>query len=184
MAMVYCRSCAKELHDTAPACIQCGAPQSRVVGATTTEGMPDGVRGWSSGAFLFNWIWAIGNRTWIGLFALVPYVGFGVAIWLGFRGREMAWKNGRWDSLDHFNRVQKAWSQWALGLFCVGLIMYTIILTTTIFGGVGASARAEFQQELREEARARQLASELARESASQSEEQPAPKPQPVVQEL
>jgi hypothetical protein len=169
MAMVYCRSCAKELHDTAPACIQCGAPQSRVVGATTTEGIPDGVRGWSWGAFLFNWIWAIGNRTWIGLLALVPYVGFGVAIWLGFQGREMAWKNGRWDSLDHFNRVQKAWSQWALGLFCVGL---TIILTTAIFGGGGASARAEFQQGSSDGAK------------ASQSEEQPAPKPQPVVQEL
>lgn len=27
MAMVYCRGCARQLHETAPACPQCGAPQ-------------------------------------------------------------------------------------------------------------------------------------------------------------
>jgi type II secretory pathway pseudopilin PulG len=80
------------------------------------QDVPEGVKGWSWGAFLLNWIWAIGNRTWIGLLALIPYVGFVVAIWLGFKGREMAWKNKQWDSIEHFNRVQKKWSQWAVGL--------------------------------------------------------------------
>jgi hypothetical protein len=81
--------------------------------------IPDGVQGWSWGAFFLNWIWAIGNRTWIGLLALIPLVGFLVALWLGFKGREMAWKNARWESLEHFNRVQAAWSRWALGLAMV-----------------------------------------------------------------
>ncbi|CAM3769068.1 hypothetical protein D3C76_741290 [compost metagenome] len=27
MAMVFCRGCAKEIHETAPSCPQCGAPQ-------------------------------------------------------------------------------------------------------------------------------------------------------------
>jgi hypothetical protein len=31
MAMVYCRACAKELHETAPSCPQCGASQQAVV---------------------------------------------------------------------------------------------------------------------------------------------------------
>jgi hypothetical protein len=31
MAMVYCRACAKELHETAPACPQCGASQQAFV---------------------------------------------------------------------------------------------------------------------------------------------------------
>lgn len=30
MAMVFCRGCAKQLHETAPACPQCGAPQFAV----------------------------------------------------------------------------------------------------------------------------------------------------------
>ena len=35
--------------------------------------IPDGVKGWSWGAFLLNWIWAIGNSTWIGLLCLIPF---------------------------------------------------------------------------------------------------------------
>jgi hypothetical protein len=78
---------------------------------------PPGVKGWSWGAFLFNWLWAVFNRTWIGLLALLPYVGFVFSIYLGIKGRELAWRNKRWDSLEHFNSVQKRWSVWALVLF-------------------------------------------------------------------
>jgi hypothetical protein len=82
---------------------------------------PPGVKGWSWGAFLLNWIWAIGNRTWIGLLAILPYIGFLFAIYLGFKGRDLAWKNKRWESLEHFNRVQRRWSIWAL-VICLGAI--------------------------------------------------------------
>lgn len=78
---------------------------------------PPGVKGWSWGAFLFNWLWAVFNKTWIGLLALTPYVGFIVSIYLGVKGRELAWKNKRWESLEHFNRVQKSWSVWGAVLF-------------------------------------------------------------------
>lgn len=70
----------------------------------------DGIKGWSWVAFMFNWIWAIGNKTWIGLLALVPYIGFVMAIILGIKGREWAWRNKRWESLEHFQRVQRKWS--------------------------------------------------------------------------
>lgn len=141
MTMVFCRSCAKELHESAPACVQCGAPQARVVGVDR-DAIPEGVRGWSWGAFLLSWVWAIGNRTWIGLLALIPYIGFGVAIWLGIQGREMAWKNGSWDSLDHFNRVQRAWSKWALGLLAASLIMMIIVAGYTAMAVIGAPRTA------------------------------------------
>jgi hypothetical protein len=85
--------------------------------------VPEGVKGWSWGAFLLNWIWAIGNKTWIGLLAFLPYVGLVVAIILGIKGREWAWKNKRWDSIEHFNKVQKRWSFWGVVLVIgVGLI--------------------------------------------------------------
>lgn len=77
---------------------------------------PPGVKGWSWGAFLLNWIWAVGNKTWIGLLCFVPYIGFLVSIYLGVKGRELAWRNRRWDSLDHFNRIQRKWSVWGLVL--------------------------------------------------------------------
>lgn len=87
------------------------------------DAYPDGVKGWSWGAFLFNWIWAIGNKTWIGLLAFLPYIGFVVAIYLGVKGRQLAWKNKRWESLEHFNEVQRKWSKWGLILFLGAMII-------------------------------------------------------------
>jgi hypothetical protein len=88
--------------------------------------LPPGVKGWSWGAFFWNWIWALFNRTWIGLVALLPYVGIIMVFYLGFKGRELAWRNNRWDSVEHFNRVQRSWSKWALivflGVFLIGIL--------------------------------------------------------------
>lgn len=87
---------------------------------------PPGIKGWSWGAFLLNWIWAIFNSTWIGLLCLVPYVGWIVSIYLGIKGRELAWRNKRWDSVDHFNEVQRKWSMWAL-IVIVGAVLVGIL---------------------------------------------------------
>ena len=38
MAMVFCRSCAKEIHETAPACPQCGASQHPATPTTQQVG--------------------------------------------------------------------------------------------------------------------------------------------------
>jgi hypothetical protein len=87
---------------------------------------PPGVKGFSWGAFLLSWIWAVSNRTWIGLLCLVPYLGLIMKFYLGFKGRELAWRNKRWDSLEHFDRVQKKWSVWGVGLvlgaFVLGIV--------------------------------------------------------------
>ena len=92
--------------------------------------VPAGVKGWSWGAFLWNWIWSIFNKTWIGLLALIPYVGFIVGIYLGFKGRELAWRNKRWESLEHFNRVQRKWSLW--GLLIIGIALLGIVAAIVI----------------------------------------------------
>ncbi len=87
--------------------------------------IPEGIKGWSWGAFFLNWIWAIGNSTWIGLLALIPYIGLIIAIILGFKGREWAWRNKHWDSQEHFQEVQKRWSFWGVlllvGIFVLGI---------------------------------------------------------------
>jgi len=89
--------------------------------------LPDGIKGWSWGAFFFNWVWAIGNKTWIGLLAFIPYVGFIMAFILGFKGREWAWQNKHWENVEHFNHVQKLWSIWALVLFVLALLLGIIL---------------------------------------------------------
>lgn len=111
------------------------APKAAVMPAMegeNTSGMgkeatlPDGVKGWSWGAFLLNWIWAIFNRTWIGLLCFIPYVGFVMSVMLGIKGREWAWRNKRWDSVEQFNKVQRRWSFWGVllifGMAGIGIL--------------------------------------------------------------
>ncbi|MGD0504673.1 MAG: hypothetical protein ABSD02_18180 [Steroidobacteraceae bacterium] len=99
---------------------------------------PAGVSGWSWGAFFLSWIWAVFNKTWLGLLALIPYIGFLVAVYLGVKGRELAWRNKRWESLEQFNHVQRRWSVW-------GVI---IVIGAVILGIVAAIALPAYQQYL------------------------------------
>lgn len=119
MTHQFCRGCGKSLEVGAQACPHCGAPQRYV--KREDASLPPGVAGWSWGAFLLSWVWAIGNRTWIGLLALIPWVGFIVAVVLGVKGREWAWRNREWESVEHFNRVQKQWSFW--GVIVLGVVL-------------------------------------------------------------
>jgi type II secretory pathway pseudopilin PulG len=140
MSMIFCRGCGKPIHDSAPICPHCGAPQhvqaaavikpevvKAVVPPKIEKPIPEGIKGWSWGGFLLNWIWAMGNNTWIGLLALVPVIGWLVMpIVLGIKGREWAWQNKQWDSVEHFNRVQRKWTVWAVtlqgGLLLIGVL--------------------------------------------------------------
>ena len=124
---MFCTACGTQKPEgNAQFCASCGA--SYLAG----NAVPAGVAGWSWGAFLLNWIWAAGNRTWVGLFAMIPYIGFGVAIWLGIKGREMAWENARWDNVEHFNRVQRRWSQWGIGVAIFSGVI-SMLITILLF---------------------------------------------------
>lgn len=56
MSMVFCRGCGKEIHDSAPACPQCGASQAIAIQAST--------KGWGNAM-----AWAIAFTPLIGTFA-------------------------------------------------------------------------------------------------------------------
>jgi len=99
-------------------------------GPGTPERLPEGVAGWSWGGFVFSWIWAIPNRTWWGLLGLVPGIGLVVRVMLGLKGRQAAWRNGRWDSVAHFRRVQRRWSM-AAGV-AVALVAIAVAATVTL----------------------------------------------------
>lgn len=94
-------------------------------GMGESASIPLGVKGWSWGAFFLSWIWALSNNTYIGLLGLIPGVGLVVRVYLGFKGRELAWRNERWNSVEHFNRVQCRWSVWG-SVIAVVLIMLAL----------------------------------------------------------
>ncbi len=72
--------------------------------------VPEEIKGWNWGAFLIAPFWLVSNRVWIGLLALVPIFGFWMAIALGVKGNEWAWKSRRWESIEQFQTYQKKWA--------------------------------------------------------------------------
>jgi Cytochrome oxidase complex assembly protein 1 len=89
--------------------------------------VPREINRWNWGAFLLNWIWGVGNNTFVALLTLVPFLGWIMPFVLGAKGSAWAWQNGRWDSIEHFKRVQRLWAIW-------GLVIWIVMIGA--FGGV------------------------------------------------
>ena len=88
--------------------------------------VPIGIMQWSWGAFILNWIWAISHRVWIGLLALVPGIGIFIAVYLGAKGNELAWRNKRWDSVDSFRATQRRWRNAAIIYLAATMTLFTL----------------------------------------------------------
>jgi Cytochrome oxidase complex assembly protein 1 len=91
--------------------------------------IPPEIDRWNWGAFLLNWIWGIGNNTFIALLTLVPFVGFVMPFVLGAKGSRWAWRNGRWDSVAHFKRVQRRWAIWGAIVWIAAIVLLVGIFT-------------------------------------------------------
>jgi len=76
--------------------------------------VPAEIDRWNWGAFLLSWIWGVGNNTFIALLTLIPFFGLVMPFVLGAKGSRWAWRNGRWDSVEHFRRVQRLWAIWGV----------------------------------------------------------------------
>lgn len=100
----------------------------RDIGNTSGQGsmavVPPEIDGWNWGAFLLNWIWGIGNNTFIALLVFVPFIGFVMPFVLGAKGSAWAWKNKRWDSVGHFMAVQRKWAKWAVIVYLLFIALF------------------------------------------------------------
>jgi uncharacterized protein YneF (UPF0154 family) len=90
----------------------------------TAKTIPPEIRGWNWGAFLLNWIWGVGNNTFIALLTFIPVFGLIMPFVLGAKGNAWAWRNGRWDSVEHFKRVQRRWAIWGAVIWIGGLVLF------------------------------------------------------------
>lgn len=104
-----------------------GEPVALAVENTSGQGslavIPEEIRGWSWGAFVFGWLWGVCNNVWIALLGLIPYVSVIVAIVLGVKGNEWAWRHKKWDSVEHFKRTQRTWNKCGVGLLALGVLL-------------------------------------------------------------
>ncbi len=98
--------------------------------------LPPELRGFNWGALLLSWVWAIGNKSWLGLLGLVPIIGFFVRFFLGAKGNEMAWRNRRWQSVNQFRATQRTWAIVGLCVF-----VFSIPITAAVLFPVFARAR-------------------------------------------
>ena len=128
-----------EAHFATPADILSQLPQSPA-GLDSPVGVPNtsspvsnDIAGWNWGAFLLPLFWSIGNQTWIGLISIISPLGIIMGIYLGLKGNELAWKNRKFESVDQFKAVQKAWTKWGLivDIILVVLSIAAIVLYVT-----------------------------------------------------
>ncbi|HTA66553.1 MAG TPA: cytochrome c oxidase assembly factor Coa1 family protein [Xanthomonadaceae bacterium] len=95
--------------------------------------VPPEIHGWNWGAFLLTWIWGIGNNVLLALLTLVPIVGLVMWIVLGVKGSEWAWQQKRWDSVEHFRRVQRAWAKWGVVVWLACIVLSAIFVALIFF---------------------------------------------------
>ncbi|MCK4501069.1 hypothetical protein KAU11_11275 [Candidatus Babeliales bacterium] len=92
-------------------------------GQGTLSQLPPEIRGWNWGAFFLNWIWGLGNSTYIALLCLIPFVNIVMIFILGAKGNQWAWQNKRWNSIEHFKRVQTNWGIAGFIVFIISVLI-------------------------------------------------------------
>ncbi|MBA3788841.1 ribonuclease G [Patescibacteria group bacterium] len=103
---------------------QAVSPAANTSGQGRMSVIPPEIKGWNWGAFGLNWIWGLGNSTYIALLTFVPVVGFVMVFILGVKGNEWAWQNHHWDSIEHFKKHQRTWTIVWLALIGAGILFW------------------------------------------------------------
>ncbi len=91
---------------------------------------------WNWGAFMFSWLWAICNGIYWPLLLIllnfIPYVGpiaaFGLCVYLGVKGTEMAWNAKTWPSWESFKETQHKWAVAILWVYGISFLITIIAL--------------------------------------------------------
>ncbi len=96
---------------------------------------PEVADSWNWGGFALGPIWGIANHVWIATLPLVgllcpPFMLAGpvLAVLLGLNGNRWAWQNRRWQSVAHFQAVQRAWAGWGFAFFVIEAILFVLLI--------------------------------------------------------
>lgn len=105
--------------------------QKYVSGLGKESIVPQEIQKWNWGAFFLNWIWGIGNSTYIALLMFVPFVNVIMLFVLGAKGSKWAWQKRTWRDIEHFQRTQKKWA-------ISGVILWFVVFPAVffLFGGM------------------------------------------------
>lgn len=79
-----------------------------------------------------RWIsWMIGGAAGSSVWVLYWVINVGISVYLGLNGHKMAWRNRRFDDLQEYFAVQRAWmiasfAFWGIGLALTGIVVGAI----------------------------------------------------------
>lgn len=114
-------------------------------GIFSASQVPAEIQGWNWGAFLLPGFWCVTNHVWIGLIAWVDITlvtgglpSLTVAVILGAKGNEWAWKSRRGKSVAAFKDHQRAWAIAGCLIWTVILLAVLLLLFGIVFWGVSA----------------------------------------------
>jgi len=95
---------------------------------TENEQVPQEIKGWNWGAFMFNAFWGIGNKTYLPLLSLAPFIGWIWPIIVGIKGNEWAWKKSGYANVPEdirlFKATQATWNRAGIFAFIIGVISF------------------------------------------------------------
>jgi hypothetical protein len=97
--------------------------------------VPNEVKGWNWGAFMFNIFWGIGNKTYLPLLCLIPLFNVVWIFVVGFKGNSWAWQNGNYKDVETFKAVQATWNRAGLVQFIIAaasVVLYFMFFATII----------------------------------------------------
>lgn len=87
---------------------------------------PTQAHGLNWGAFFLNWIWGIGNNSYIALLTFVPFLNVIMPFILLFKGNEWAWRNKQWTTVAQFHKTQRTWA----------VVAILVVLLPVTLGGI------------------------------------------------
>ncbi|MGX7245796.1 ribonuclease G [Enterococcus quebecensis] len=104
----------------------------------TSKVVPSEVKGWNWGAFMFNIMWGIGNKSYLPLLCLIPLFNF---VWIfvcGFKGNEWAWQKGEYKDVETFKAVQATWNRAGLVWFIltIAIVLFYIFIFATVITSI------------------------------------------------
>jgi len=131
------------------------APQGYAQGLPpggNTSGMGEGypvppeASGWTFAGFVPWGLFSFtnGNTTWGVIGLLLSFFGFGMVYWIyiGITGKENAWRNRRFNSVQEYMDTMAAWNKWGIGLLIAGVVFFILyfiaVFSIAIMGASGA----------------------------------------------
>lgn len=91
--------------------------------------IPEAIKGLNWGAFALGPIWGYFMKVHLAWLCLTPWAGVIMQFVLLFKGNQWAWEKGSWDSVEHFQRVQRKWA-WATAILFILMFFISLIAST------------------------------------------------------